>query len=81
MAVTEDVVPSLTKVLSSNLYHVLNHIFVRWTESSAMEATWESLEDFVKQYPNVQLEELLVEEGRDEANVPYRCRFGPDKPS
>jgi hypothetical protein len=41
-----------------------------------MDATWEPLTDFVKHYPEFQLEdELLVEEGRDVMwGIPYKHR-------
>ena len=41
-------------------------MLVQWVGSSEMDATWEPLADFIKQYPDYQLkDQLLVEEGRD----------------
>uniref|UniRef100_A0A453GD81 Chromo domain-containing protein n=1 Tax=Aegilops tauschii subsp. strangulata TaxID=200361 RepID=A0A453GD81_AEGTS len=39
----------------------VKHVLVQWVGSSEMDATWEPLADFIKQYPDYQLEELLVE--------------------
>lgn len=53
------------KVLSSSMLRV-KHVLVQWVCSLEMDATLEPLADFIKQYPDYQLEdELVVEEGRD----------------
>ena len=75
------VIPSPVKVLRSSVRRGVQHLLVQWAGSSEMDATWEPLADFVKHYPEFQLEdELLVEEGRDIMwGIPYRRRVKPYK--
>lgn len=69
------VIPEPAKVLSSSMRRGVKHVLVQWVGSSKMDATWEPRADFIKQYPDYQLEdELLVDEGRDVMWVPYVTR-------
>ena len=53
------VLPSPEKVVRARLNRGMWQLLVRWVGRSAADATWEALEEFVKLYPQWQLEDEL----------------------
>ena len=58
--------PAPQKVLKAQKRRDVWHVLVQWTGLPVSDATWEKLDEFRQQFPDVQLEdELFVEAGRD----------------
>jgi len=58
--------PAPEKVLKAQKRRDVWHVLVQWTGLPVDDATWEKLDEFRQQFPDVQLEdELFVEAGRD----------------
>ena len=56
----------VAKVLQAQQRRGIWHVLVQWTGLPEEEATWEKLDDFRQQFPDVQLEDELFEKaGRD----------------
>ena len=58
--------PAPEKVLKAQKRRDVWHVLVQWTGLPVSDSTWEKLDEFRQQFPDVQLEdELFVEAGRD----------------
>jgi hypothetical protein len=58
--------PGPEKVLKAQQRRGVWHVLVQWTGLSVDDATWEKLDEFRQQFPDIQLEdELFAQAGRD----------------
>jgi hypothetical protein len=58
--------PAPAKVMQAQQHRGVWHVLVQWAGLPEEEATWEKLDDFCQQFPDVQLEDELFEKaGRD----------------
>jgi transcriptional regulator GlxA family with amidase domain len=56
----------VAKVMQAQQCRGVWHVLVQWAGLPEEEATWEKLDDFRQQFPDVQLEDELFEKaGRD----------------
>jgi transcriptional regulator GlxA family with amidase domain len=54
------------------------HVLVQWTGLSVEDATWEQLDEFRQQFPDIQLEdELFAQAGRDVMTALHYSRKRP----
>lgn len=69
-------IPVPAKILKASLRRDVWHVLVQWVGLPPADASWESVEDFKRDYPSFQLEnELFAEAGRDVMwGIPYQRR-------
>ena len=71
---------TVARVMQAQQRRGVWHVLVHWTGMPEEEATWEKLEEFKQQFPDVQLEdELFAKAGRDVmVGITYQ-RKGPNR--
>jgi hypothetical protein len=70
------VVPQPDQVLRARPTSSSWELLVQWTDCSAAEATWESLEQFKEAYPEFQLEDKLFQMGGDVMDQYFGRQYG-----